>query len=111
LSPLAFLTAADLHGRTSLKAPADVFTVPPTLVGKEVRWKNYAEAFTFTPFPALPRQRHDRRDGRAPRSPWRWLRCRATPSPGCAGGPQLVFAGFLATADDPQECSWCHVHQ
>jgi multiple sugar transport system permease protein len=44
LAPLIFMIA------TSLKAPSDVFTVPPTLVGSEVRWRNYAEAFTFTPF-------------------------------------------------------------
>lgn len=44
LAPLIFMVA------TSLKAPADVFSVPPSLVGSEVRWRNYAEAFTFTPF-------------------------------------------------------------
>ncbi len=44
LSPLIFMIA------TSLKAPSDVFSVPPSLVGSEVRWRNYAEAFTFTPF-------------------------------------------------------------
>jgi len=50
LVALAFLTPLIFMVATSLKAPADIFTVPPTLVGSEVRWKNYAEAFTFTPF-------------------------------------------------------------
>ncbi|MGH8920419.1 MAG: carbohydrate ABC transporter permease [Actinomycetes bacterium] len=44
LAPLIFMVA------TSLKAPSDVFSVPPSLVGSEVRWRNYTEAFTFTPF-------------------------------------------------------------
>ena len=44
LSPLVFAVA------TSLKPPDEVFTVPPTLVGSEVRWDNYVEVFRFAPF-------------------------------------------------------------
>ena len=35
---------------TSLKPQDEVFTAPPTLVGSEVRWDNYVEAFRFAPF-------------------------------------------------------------
>lgn len=35
---------------TSLKPPADVFASPPTLVGSEVRWSNYADVWTYIPF-------------------------------------------------------------
>ncbi len=35
---------------TSLKPQDEVFTAPPTLVGSELRWDNYVEAFRFAPF-------------------------------------------------------------
>ena len=35
---------------TSLKPQDEVFTRPPTLVGSELRWENYVEAFRFAPF-------------------------------------------------------------
>ena len=35
---------------TSLKPQDEVFTAPPTLVGSELRWENYVEAFRFAPF-------------------------------------------------------------
>lgn len=35
---------------TSLKPASDVFSVPPTLLGSEVRWQNYADALTYLPF-------------------------------------------------------------
>src|SRR5437867_8001995 len=35
---------------TSLKPPDEVFTRPPTLVGSELRFENYVEAFRFAPF-------------------------------------------------------------
>ncbi len=35
---------------TSLKPENEVFTVPPTLVGTQVQWDNYVEAFQFAPF-------------------------------------------------------------
>jgi multiple sugar transport system permease protein len=44
VAPLVFAVA------TSLKPENEVFTVPPTLVGTEVRWDNYVEAFQFAPF-------------------------------------------------------------
>lgn len=44
LLPLVFAVA------TSLKPPDEVFAVPPKLVGSEVRWDNYIEAFRFAPF-------------------------------------------------------------
>jgi multiple sugar transport system permease protein len=44
LSPLVYMVA------TSLKPAAEVFGSPPHLLGSEVRWSNYREAFTFLPF-------------------------------------------------------------
>lgn len=44
LSPLIFMIG------TSLKAPADIFTVPPTLLGETIEWGNYAEVFEYAPF-------------------------------------------------------------
>jgi multiple sugar transport system permease protein len=44
LAPIVYAVA------TSLKPPDEVFTVPPKLVGTEVRWDNYVEAFRFAPF-------------------------------------------------------------
>jgi multiple sugar transport system permease protein len=35
---------------TSFKPPDEVFTRPPTLVGSELRFDNYIEAFRFAPF-------------------------------------------------------------
>jgi multiple sugar transport system permease protein len=35
---------------TSLKPQDEVFTAPPTLVGSELQWSNYVEAFQFAPF-------------------------------------------------------------
>ena len=103
LVALAFLTPLIFMVATSLKAPADVFTVPPTLVGKEVRWKNYAEAFTFTPFlrylvngmivatagTAITVAVASLSGYAFSRLRWR--------------GRNLVFAGFLATLMIPQE--------
>jgi multiple sugar transport system permease protein len=43
-APLIFAFA------TSLKPADEVFTAPPTLVGSELRWSNYVEAFQFAPF-------------------------------------------------------------
>lgn len=43
-APLIFAFA------TSLKPQDEVFTAPPTLVGSELRWDNYVEAFQFAPF-------------------------------------------------------------
>jgi multiple sugar transport system permease protein len=43
-SPLIFAFA------TSLKPADEVFTAPPTLVGSELRFENYIEAFQFAPF-------------------------------------------------------------
>jgi multiple sugar transport system permease protein len=43
-APLIFAFA------TSLKPQDEVFTAPPTLVGSELRWDNYLEAFRFAPF-------------------------------------------------------------
>lgn len=34
---------------TSLKPGAEVFANPPTLIGSEVKWSNYAEVFTYLP--------------------------------------------------------------
>ncbi|HEV7960969.1 MAG TPA: carbohydrate ABC transporter permease [Actinoplanes sp.] len=44
LSPLVYMVA------TSLKPAAEVFSSPPRLLGSEIRWQNYREAFTFLPF-------------------------------------------------------------
>jgi multiple sugar transport system permease protein len=44
VSPLVFMVG------TSLKIPAEVFAKPPTLVGSEIRWQNYIEAFNYAPF-------------------------------------------------------------
>src|ERR1700694_5251521 len=35
---------------TSFKPPDEVFTRPPTLVGSELRFENYIDAFRFAPF-------------------------------------------------------------
>ena len=43
-APLIFALA------TSLKPQDEVFTSPPTLVGSELRFENYVEAFRFAPF-------------------------------------------------------------
>ena len=97
LAPLIFMVA------TSLKAPADVFTVPPTLVGSEVRWKNYAEAFTFTPFlrylvngVIVATAGTAITVAVAALSGYAFSRLRWR-------GRNLVFAGFLATLMIPQE--------
>jgi len=44
LLPLIYTVA------TSLKPAADVFSSPPTLVGSEIRWQNYADALDYLPF-------------------------------------------------------------
>jgi multiple sugar transport system permease protein len=44
VAPLVYAVA------TSLKPQDEVFTVHPTLVGTELRWDNYVEAFRFAPF-------------------------------------------------------------
>ena len=43
-APLIFAFA------TSLKPQDEVFTAPPTLIGSELRFENYVEAFQFAPF-------------------------------------------------------------
>ncbi|WP_427170589.1 carbohydrate ABC transporter permease [Arthrobacter sp. 92] len=35
---------------TSLKPGAEVFSTPPSLVGSEIRWANYADVWTYVPF-------------------------------------------------------------
>ena len=35
---------------TALKPPAEVFGNPPSLIGSEVRWSNFAEAWSYLPF-------------------------------------------------------------
>ncbi|WP_285725524.1 carbohydrate ABC transporter permease [Psychromicrobium xiongbiense] len=44
MSPLIYMVA------TSLKPPNEIFTIPPTLFGSELRWGNYAEALKYAPF-------------------------------------------------------------
>jgi multiple sugar transport system permease protein len=44
LGPLVYAVS------TSLKPADEVFTPAPHLFGSEIRWKNYADAFTFAPF-------------------------------------------------------------
>ncbi|MDQ4504101.1 carbohydrate ABC transporter permease [Sinomonas sp. ASV322] len=44
LSPLVYMLA------TSFKPPADIFSIPPTLLGSEFRWQNYQEALNYMPF-------------------------------------------------------------
>ncbi len=44
LGPLVYAVS------TSLKPADEVFTSTPHLFGSEIRWKNYADAFTFAPF-------------------------------------------------------------
>jgi multiple sugar transport system permease protein len=103
LVALAFLTPLIFMVATSLKAPADVFTVPPTLVGSEVRWRNYAEAFTFTPFlrylvngVIVATAGTAITVAVAAFSGYAFSRLRWR-------GRNLVFAGFLATLMIPQE--------
>ena len=103
LVALAFLTPLIFMVATSLKAPADIFTVPPTLVGSEVRWKNYTEAFTFTPFlrylvngVIVATAGTAITVAVAALSGYAFSRLRWR-------GRNLVFAGFLATLMIPQE--------
>ena len=35
---------------SSLKAPGEIFSQPPSLFGAELRWQNYAEVFDYAPF-------------------------------------------------------------
>ena len=44
LGPLVYAVS------TSLKPADEVFTPTPHLFGSEIRWQNYADAFTFAPF-------------------------------------------------------------
>lgn len=44
LSPIIYAVAV------SLKPPSDIFDIPPTLFGSEIRWENYVEAMTYLPF-------------------------------------------------------------
>lgn len=48
----AFIFAAPLIYAffSSLKHKSEVYSLPPTLFGKEIRWSNYAEVFTYGPF-------------------------------------------------------------
>jgi multiple sugar transport system permease protein len=47
---IAFLGPLVYAVSTSLKPADEVFTPTPHLFGSEIRWKNYADAFTFAPF-------------------------------------------------------------
>ncbi|MEV0801756.1 carbohydrate ABC transporter permease [Kribbella sp. NPDC050281] len=47
---IAFLTPLVYAVSTSLKPADEVFTPTPELFGSEIRWQNYADAFTFAPF-------------------------------------------------------------
>jgi multiple sugar transport system permease protein len=47
---IAFLGPLVYAVSTSLKPADEVFTPAPHLFGSEIRWKNYADAFTFAPF-------------------------------------------------------------
>ncbi|MEW1722690.1 carbohydrate ABC transporter permease [Streptomyces sp. NPDC093109] len=44
MSPLIFMVG------TSLKAPSEIFTTPPSLFGASLEWGNYAEVFSYAPF-------------------------------------------------------------
>ncbi|RZT19826.1 carbohydrate ABC transporter membrane protein 2 (CUT1 family) [Kribbella sp. VKM Ac-2569] len=50
LVAIAFLGPLVYAVSTSLKPADEVFTPTPHLFGSEIRWKNYADAFTFAPF-------------------------------------------------------------
>ena len=50
LVALAFLAPLVYAVSTSLKPADEVFTPTPHLFGTEIRWQNYADAFTFAPF-------------------------------------------------------------
>ncbi|WP_427175279.1 carbohydrate ABC transporter permease [Arthrobacter sp. 92] len=47
---IAFLTPLLFALATSLKPADEVFTATPQLIGSEIRWKNYLDAFEFAPF-------------------------------------------------------------
>ncbi|NEA32244.1 carbohydrate ABC transporter permease [Streptomyces sp. SID13031] len=47
---LAFLAPLIYAVATSLKPADEVFTPTPDLIGSEVRWQNYVDAFQFAPF-------------------------------------------------------------
>lgn len=44
LYPLIFAVA------TALKPPGETFASPPSLIGSDVRWQNFADVFTYVPF-------------------------------------------------------------
>lgn len=50
LTALLFLSPIIYAMAVSLKPPADIFDIPPTLLGSEIRWQNYVEAMTYLPF-------------------------------------------------------------
>ncbi|WP_076810107.1 carbohydrate ABC transporter permease [Brachybacterium sp. P6-10-X1] len=50
LTALVFLSPIIYAVAVSLKPPADIFDIPPTLLGSEIRWENYLEAMTYLPF-------------------------------------------------------------
>jgi multiple sugar transport system permease protein len=50
LVAIAFLGPLVYAVSTSLKPADEVFTPAPHLFGSEIRWQNYADAFTFAPF-------------------------------------------------------------
>jgi multiple sugar transport system permease protein len=50
LVAIAFLGPLVYAASTSLKPADEVFTPTPELFGSEIRWQNYADAFTFAPF-------------------------------------------------------------
>ena len=47
---IAFLVPLLYAVSTSLKPADEVFTPTPEWIGSEIRWQNYADAFTFAPF-------------------------------------------------------------
>ncbi|MFJ8281276.1 carbohydrate ABC transporter permease [Streptomyces griseoviridis] len=44
MSPLIFMVG------TSLKAPSEIFSTPPSLFGSTLEWGNYSEVFSYAPF-------------------------------------------------------------
>lgn len=47
---VAFIFPVIYTVTSSLKAPGEIFSQPPSLLGSELRWQNYAEVFDYAPF-------------------------------------------------------------
>lgn len=47
---IAFIFPVIYTITSSLKAPGEIFSQPPSLFGAELRWQNYAEVFEYAPF-------------------------------------------------------------